>query len=139
MTEPYPEQYLQGLRLFNQEEFFECHDVLEELWSESPGEEQKFLQGLIQASVALFHFGNENLGGARKLYHAAREKLERYGDRYWGINLAQFLVDFQHCFQELLDAGETYPTTVVLLDERVPKIGMSDMSDASEADSGHAG
>ena len=37
--------------------------------------EKKFYQGLIQAAVALFHFGNENLGGARKLYQASREKL----------------------------------------------------------------
>jgi predicted metal-dependent hydrolase len=59
MTE-YPEKYLEGIRLFNAEDFFECHDVLEELWSETLGEEKKFYQGLIQASVALFHFGNEN-------------------------------------------------------------------------------
>ena len=25
----YPEQYREGLRLFNEEEFFDCHDVLE--------------------------------------------------------------------------------------------------------------
>ncbi len=60
----YPEKYLEGIRLFNEEDFFECHEVLEELWSETLGAEKKFYQGLIQAAVALFHFGNENLGGA---------------------------------------------------------------------------
>jgi predicted metal-dependent hydrolase len=122
MTDVYPEQYLHGLRLFNEEEFFECHDVLEELWSETLGEEKKFYQGLIQASVALFHFGNENLGGARKLYDAAREKLAPYRPRYMGIDLEKFLADFQHCFQELLDATDAYPTGVELQDDRVPKI-----------------
>ena len=62
MTEEFPEQYREGLRLFNDEEFFECHEVLEELWSETVGADRKFLQGLIQAAVALFHFGNENFG-----------------------------------------------------------------------------
>lgn len=118
----YPEQYLEGIRLFNEEEFFECHDVLEELWSETLTDEKKFLQGLIQASVALFHFGNENFGGARKLYFAAREKLEPYGDECMGIDLKKFLEDFQSCFQELLDCRETYPTDILLRDERVPKI-----------------
>ncbi|HWA24780.1 MAG TPA: DUF309 domain-containing protein [Lacunisphaera sp.] len=120
----YPEQYLEGLRLFNEEDFFECHDVLEELWSETLGEEKKFYQGLIQASVALFHFGNGNLGGARKMYETARKCLEPYGDVYGGIDLKQFRADFKHCFQELLDARDVYPEGVELQDDRVPKIAM---------------
>jgi len=122
----YPEKYLEGIRLFNEEEFFECHDVLEELWSETLGEEKKFLQGLIQASVALFHFGNENLGGARKLYESARKNLEPYGPSYLGLDLAKFLDDMKRCFQELLEAGEVYPAGVELRDELVPTIILAD-------------
>ena len=121
----YPEKYLEGIRLFNEEEFFECHDVLEELWADVVGEERKFLQGLIQAAVALFHFGNENLGGARKMYNAATEKLRPYGAEYWGLNLEKLLADMEHCFQELLDAGDTYPEGVELRDERVPRMEFS--------------
>jgi predicted metal-dependent hydrolase len=117
-----PEQYREGLRLFNEEEFFECHDVLEELWSETVGADRKFLQGLIQASIALFHFGNENFGGAKKLYLSAKKNLDLFGDEFMGIRLAAFLQDFQTCFQELLDNTETYPTTVAIRDELVPKI-----------------
>lgn len=122
MSDEYPEQYREGLRLFNDEEFFECHDVLEELWSESTGAERKFIQGLIQASIALFHFGNENFGGAKKLYLSARKNLDPFGAEFMGILLGTFLQDFQQCFQELLDNTEAYPTTVVLRDELVPKI-----------------
>ena len=116
------EQYREGLRLFNEEEFFECHDVLEELWSETMGAEKKFIQGLIQASIALFHFGNENFGGAKKLYISARKNLDPFGEEFMGIMLGPFLQDFQRCFQELLDNTEVYPTTVMLQDELVPKI-----------------
>ncbi len=122
MAGEHSEQYREGLRLFNEEEFFECHDVLEELWSEATGAERKFIQGLIQASIALFHFGNENFGGAKKLYITARKNLDPYGDQFMGIMLGVFLQDFQRCFQELLDNTETYPTTVTLRDELVPKI-----------------
>ena len=122
MTDELPEQYREGLRLFNEEEFFECHDVLEELWSETVGAERKFLQGLIQASIALFHFGNENFGGAKKLYLSATKNLDPHGDEFMGIKLGEFLRDFQRCFQELLDNTETYPTTVAIQDELVPKI-----------------
>ncbi len=122
MTDELPEQYREGLRLFNDEEFFECHDVLEELWSETVGAERKFLQGLIQASIALFHFGNENFGGAKKLYLSAIKNLDPHGDEFMGIKLGEFLQDFRRCFQELLDNTETYPTTVAIRDELVPKI-----------------
>lgn len=121
----YPEQYLEGIRLFNEEEFFDCHDILEELWADCPGDEKKFLQGLIQTSVALFHFGNENLGGARKLYLTSRKYLEPYGDVYWGLDLKRLLAEMQHCFQEILDAEDIYGSGVVLRDERVPKLHFS--------------
>lgn len=121
MTE-YPEKYREGVRLFNAQEFFECHEILEELWSETLGEQRKFYQGLIQAAVALFHFGNENLGGARKLYHSARGNLERYGTQNEGLDLEKFLASMKFCFQELIDASETYPAGVQLREERIPVI-----------------
>ena len=122
MSDEWPDKYLEGIRLFNEEEFFECHDVLEELWAETLGEEKKYLQGLIQASVALFHFGNENLGGARKLYHSSLEKLEPYGEQYMGLKLGKFIADFKVCFEELVQAGNEYPKDVIIQDERVPRM-----------------
>ena len=117
-----PEKYLAGLKLFNEQEFFEAHDELEELWSELFGEPKRFVQGLIQASVALFHFGNENLGGARKLYIASREKLERYPETYMGIEVWKFIADLDFCFLELVSAGDVYPQDVELRAERIPLI-----------------
>lgn len=132
MTNHLPDRYLAAVRLFNDEEFFECHDVLEELWTETMSEERRFYQGLIQAAVALFHFGNGNLGGARKLYHSSSAYLKPYRLRYMGLDVAAFLDDFKDCFQELLDAGETYPANVVLRDERIPRIDLtSDVPDES--------
>ena len=75
---PYPPQYLEGLRLLNDQDFFESHDVLEELWADIVGDERQFYQGLIQVAVALFHFSNGNLGGARKLYHSSHKYLQQY-------------------------------------------------------------
>lgn len=122
MTMDFEEQYREGIRLFNEEDFFECHEVFEELWSESLGDDKKFLQGMIQAAVALFHFGNENFGGAKKLYNSARQRLQPLGEQYMGIDLSRFVTDFDSCFQELLANTESYPTTVTLQDELVPKI-----------------
>ncbi len=125
MTAEFHKLYLEGIRLFNEEEFFESHDTLEELWSEIVGEEKKFYQGLIQAAVALFHFGNENFGGARKLFESSRKKLDMYRPHYLGVDLEKFLADFQYCFAELIDAGDQSPRNVMLRDERVPKIELA--------------
>jgi predicted metal-dependent hydrolase len=125
MPDAYPAQYLEGVRLFNAEDFFESHEILEELWSETQDERRKFYQGLIQAAVALLHFGNGNLGGAKKVYLSSRKYLEQYRPAYEGLDVGQFLEDFQFCFQELLDNQETCPTGVELQDERVPKINIA--------------
>lgn len=122
MTDGYPEQYLEGLRLFNAEEFFESHEVLEELWSETQDSRKKFYQGLIQAAVALLHFGNGNLGGAKKVYLSSRKYLELYQPQFEGLDVTRFLEAFQFCFQELLDNEEACPSGVELRDERIPKI-----------------
>ncbi len=122
ILEPYSDLYIEGIRLFNEEEFFECHDVLEEYWAGVTSGTATFYQGLIQAAVALFHFGNENFGGARKMYLTSSKYLEKYTPYFEGICVEQFLIDMKHCFQELLDAKDVYPTDIELQDERVPKI-----------------
>jgi uncharacterized protein len=45
------------------------------VWLEFSGERKKFLQGLIQLTVALHHLTNENRVGASRLLAAASEKL----------------------------------------------------------------
>ena len=125
MSDDYPEQYLEGLRLFNAEDFFECHDVLEELWAETAGDSKKFYQGMIQVAIALFHFGNENLGGARKLYESSRLNLQRYGPFYQGLDLQKFHADMKNCFQELLESTQSYPAGVELVEERIPTIQLT--------------
>lgn len=122
MPDEYPPLYLEGIRLFNEREFFECHDAIEELWTDTHTEERRFLQGLIQAAVALYHFGNGNLGGARKMYHAAVDKLRPYAPTYWGLDLDQFLADLRHCFADLVEANDGYPTGVALREERIPRM-----------------
>jgi uncharacterized protein len=77
MTEPtYDPRYLEGIRYFNECEFFEAHEVWEDLWADYQGPSRRFYQGLIQVAVCLHHFGNGNGRGAIKLYHGCREYLE---------------------------------------------------------------
>jgi predicted metal-dependent hydrolase len=122
MVGAYDSRFLEGVRLFNEREYFACHDVLEELWGETFGRDRAFYQGLIHAAVALFHFEGGNLGGARKMYESARRYLQPYGSSHLGLNLTAFLDDLQACFADLLIATNTYPHGVILEAGRIPTI-----------------
>lgn len=62
---------------FNQAEYFEAHEVWEELWNEAYGPRHAFLQCLIQVAVALHHARNENWNGAQKLCIRSLDYLEK--------------------------------------------------------------
>jgi len=105
----YSPLYHRGIEHFNVCDFYESHEVWEELWTDYQGPSRKFYQGLIQAAVALHHFGNGNIRGARKLYHSTRKYLEPYGPWYEGIDLEKFLREFEQCFAEVTASQEEFP------------------------------
>jgi len=76
----------EGIRLFNEEYFFEAHEVLEEVWRQEHGEPRLFLQGLIQICAAYHHFQNGNLVGAITLLQRGADKMRHYPPRYFGID-----------------------------------------------------
>ena len=76
----------EGIRLFNEEYFFEAHEVLEEVWRQEHGEPRLFLQGLIQVCAAYHHFQNGNLVGAITLLQRGADKMRHYPPRYLGID-----------------------------------------------------
>lgn len=79
-----------GVALFNQWEYFACHEVWEELWKRSAGDERMALQGLIQAAVALLHDRRGNRRGALSVYSKARGNLDGLPDACLGLGLADF-------------------------------------------------
>lgn len=81
--------FQQGIDLFNEGRFFECHEAWEEIWKRSDGELKLFYQGLIQAAVAILHAQRGNPEGARSLYQKAREKLDPFADEHMGIALGE--------------------------------------------------
>ncbi len=98
----YDPRYLAGVVLFNAGDYFEAHEVWEDLWAESHGLERSFVQGLIQAAVGLCHFSNGNLGGAVKLYRTSREYQRPCGSSFWGMNLTSFWQAMERCYGTLL-------------------------------------
>jgi uncharacterized protein len=101
--------YLQGIRYFNDCEFFEAHEAWEELWTEYRGPLRRYYQGLIQAAVALHHFGNGNIRGAKKVYLSSLAYLEDFRPACQGLDVDAFLAQYARCFSDVLAATEEFP------------------------------
>jgi predicted metal-dependent hydrolase len=120
----YDPRYLRGIEFFNECEFFEAHEVWEELWSDVQGPSRRFYQGLIQVAVCLHHFGNGNLRGAQKLYHSSRGYLTQYEPLHLGLDVSQLLDQLGACCASILANDE--PTLQVEIDpELIPEIHLS--------------
>jgi hypothetical protein len=98
----YDARYLAGILFFNAHDYFEAHEVWEDLWADSHGNERRFIQGLIQAAVGLFHFTGGNLGGALKLYRSSRDYMQPCGSPFLGLDAADFWRQMERCFEPLL-------------------------------------
>ncbi len=108
-----------GVELFNSEQFYECHDFIEDIWLQESSDQQPFLQGLIQAAVAFYHFQNGSLGAARSMLALALAKLEPYPDGYRGIRVAPLVAELG-IWKEALD--EAVATSNSRIDLTLPRI-----------------
>ncbi len=91
MSETIPEEFWQGVELFNTGQFYACHDTLEALWMESTEPDKSFYQGILQISVALYHLGNANVRGAIILLGEGSNRLARYPAVYSQIDVDELL------------------------------------------------
>jgi len=110
MTQPSQsfDSYLTAIDRFNHGDFFEAHEVLEDIWRAAPDPERKFLQGLIQVAVALHHHSRGNVVGCRSLLARATGNLSLYPAHHGGLNLAALRVTLD-AWRAALDAGEPTP------------------------------
>jgi hypothetical protein len=120
----YDPRYLAGIVLFNRGDFFEAHEVWEDLWMHCTGPERSFYQGLIQAAVGLCHFCNGNLRGAVKLYRSSRDYMSKYGPAYLGLDNARFWQQMERCFAEVLAVPDG-SRKVEPVEELIPELHLS--------------
>ena len=89
----------EAARLFAEGSYHAAHEVLDELWEATHGEDADFLKGLIQACVAMHHYQNGNLEGARKLFRGHRQYLGSYLPSHAGVDVAGFLGEMQRALR----------------------------------------
>ena len=108
-------KYREGIELFNRGKYYDCHEVLEDVWREAPVPEKKFLQGLIQVAVGLHHYSTGNIVGARSLTARGHANLCRYSERHGGIDLASFREQVEKWMEAVERRGETRSRPRILI------------------------
>jgi uncharacterized protein len=89
------EKFHEGIRLFNEGKYFECHDLFEEIWMQEEGSDAEFFRALIHLAVGCYHMKNGNFRGAKSQLMKGIKKLEPYESEYLGIPISQLIETFR--------------------------------------------
>jgi uncharacterized protein len=91
----YPIEYYQFFVHFNEGDYYTCHDLLEEMWLTDRG--NWFLKGLLQMSVAIYHYEYGNVKGARAMMQVAHDYLQDYRPKHWSLHLEPVIEFIEEC------------------------------------------
>ncbi|WP_342525752.1 DUF309 domain-containing protein [Chryseomicrobium sp. FSL W7-1435] len=134
-------------------DYFECHEVLEDLWKEiAPRDKQHLVVGFVLLSTGLYHWRRENFAGAKRSLEKAQtlfvmnqqelEKLLNFTKLVEDVELRISLIEelkayqpmtFQFHEQELTDYVATFPQSSVVEDSIVNRHLLRDRSEVVEA------
>lgn len=103
MPDSFEAEFSEGVALFNQERFYECHDAIEEIWLQESSDQRQFLQGLIQAAVAFHHYQQGKWGAARSMLRLSIEKLEDCPESLRGVAVSPLRIELNR-WKSALDA-----------------------------------
>ena len=90
--------YLAFFRCWNEQRYYEAHDVLEQLWLKTESPDADFFKGLIQAAGAFVHLQKQfehpshakhirRLPPAVRLFQLAERNLSRFGPLHHGLDV----------------------------------------------------
>ena len=107
----------EGIRLFNDRRFFECHETLEPFYQETDEANKPFIEGLIQLAAAFRLYSDfGEVKGPVRMIHQALIRFENYQPLYLQI----YVKDLSQAAEAWTRAAESSATEV--LTSSIPKI-----------------
>ena len=93
--------YRAFFHFWNEQRYYEAHDVLEQLWLKTKSPDGDYFKGLIQAAGAFVHLQKRyqhpshakhgrRLPPAVRLFRLAEKNLSRFGPRHCGLDVTAF-------------------------------------------------
>jgi uncharacterized protein len=113
----------EGIRLFNDRRFFECHEILEAFYRDTDDENKPFLEALVQLAAAFrlyCDFGE--IKGPVRMIHQALIRLENYQPSFLQVRVD----DLSQAAEAWAKAAETAVSAP--LNSPIPKIQLGRFS-----------
>lgn len=100
-----PDALIEGIRQFNQREFFECHETLEALWLTEPGSVRELYQGILQVGVGFYHANRGNYPGAILTMRRGIERLRAFSPECHGVLVDTLVQQAEAAAERLASLG----------------------------------
>jgi hypothetical protein len=89
----------EGIDLFNQERFWEAHEVLEEIWHPAIGVDRDTIQGLILAAAAFVHYQKNEESVCLSILGRAKDKLG-INDQFQGLDIKHLRTNIDRILED---------------------------------------
>jgi sugar phosphate isomerase/epimerase len=103
--ESLPPGLIEGIRLFNAGEYYECHEVIEHEWHAEKRPIRRLYQGILQIGVGLHHARGGNHRGAVLLLTDGIAKVSDFLPAALGLDLTTLVMQAQACLDEVQRLG----------------------------------
>jgi predicted metal-dependent hydrolase len=100
-----PAGLLEGIRLFNEGEFYECHEAIEHEWHAETRPIRRLYQGILQIGVGLLHAQRGNHTGALLLLADGIDKTTEFAPVCLGIDIGRLAAESQAALDHLRELG----------------------------------
>lgn len=100
-SRPDRETLQRGIDLFNQERYWEAHEVLEEIWHPATGTDRDVIQGLILTAAAFVHYQKNENAICVSILGRAMEKFDTL-DNFKGLDTKRLRTEIQQILKNAL-------------------------------------
>ncbi len=103
--QPLPPLVIEGLTLFNQGDYYKCHDSLEEAWRQDESLGRDLYRGILQVGIAYFQIERQNYRGAVKMLLRVRQWLDPLPAVCRGVNVEKLRGEVSAVYDALTALG----------------------------------
>ena len=96
--------YYEGIRLFNEGEFFESHETWEDCWNGTHDRRrEQFYRALIQSAVTLELLRRGRAVGMRQVFVSSCDLFKGLPDLFMGLDIPKHIARVRHAIQPAID------------------------------------
>ena len=109
-TPDHMQRMKEGVELYNQQMYWECHEALEDAWMEDRNDPARNVYwAVIQVAAACIHYRDGNVIGARGMIYKAKEKFRRCRDQHILTDIAFENLDWKEFEKIVFAISDTDP------------------------------